>query len=133
MSPRPPASPLRSRLLAGLMAALTTLGALPGGALAQVNLPALGDSVSEDLALGNERRLGEQIMRNVRADPAYLEEPVLDEYLRSLWDPLLAAARQRGDMGPEAAERLAWETSSCATAASTPSRCRAAMSACTWG
>ena len=51
-------------------------------------------------ALGTERALGEQIMREVRRDPDFLDDPVLLEYLTSLWQPLLAAARARGFRRP---------------------------------
>ena len=77
-------------------------------AQAQVRLPALGDSASEDLPVGAERRLGEQIMREVKRDPAYLDDPVLLDYVRSLWAPLLQAARARGDIGPEVDQAFAW-------------------------
>lgn len=100
-----PAGRLRPKLVvAALVAALAAPTTVP----AQVNLPSLGDSASEDLALGNERRLGEQIMQDIWRDPAYLEEPVLDDYLQQLWQPLVDAARRRGDIGTEAGERLAW-------------------------
>jgi predicted Zn-dependent protease len=77
-------------------------------AQAQVRLPALGDSASEDLPVGAERRLGEQIMREIKRDPAYLDDPVLLDYVRSLWGPLLQAARGRGDIGPEIEHAFAW-------------------------
>jgi predicted Zn-dependent protease len=75
------------------------MAALPTPPLqAQVRLPALGETAAEDLSIGAERRLGEQIMREIRRDPAYLDDPVLLEYLQSLWLPLVAAARQLGDI-----------------------------------
>ena len=77
-------------------------------AQAQVRLPALGDSASEDLPVGTERRLGEQIMREIKRDPAYLDDPVLLDYVRSLWAPLLQAARARGDIGPDIEQAFAW-------------------------
>ena len=77
-------------------------------AQAQVRLPALGDSASEDLPVGAERRLGEQIMREIKRDPAYLDDPVLLDYVRSLWAPLLQAARARGDIGPDIEQAFAW-------------------------
>jgi beta-barrel assembly-enhancing protease len=73
-------------------------------------LPALGDPVSESFDVGTERRLGEHIMAEIWRDPDYLDDPVLQAYLQSLWQPLLTAARQRGDIGPELDERLAWHT-----------------------
>ena len=32
-------------------------------------------------------------MRDVRGDPDYLDDPVLQEYLQGLWSPLVAVAR----------------------------------------
>lgn len=90
--------------------ALALLLAQPAWSPAQVNLPALGDAVSADLGLPQERRLGDQIMSDIWRDPAYLDEPVLGDYVQGLWDPLVGAARGRGDIGPEAQERLAWQT-----------------------
>jgi predicted Zn-dependent protease len=77
-------------------------------AQAQVRLPELGDSASEDLPVGTERRLGEQIMREIKRDPAYLDDPVLLDYVRSLWGPLLQAARARGDIGAEIEQAFSW-------------------------
>lgn len=81
-------------------------------ALAQgqaVRLPALGESAAEDFTVGTERRLGDQIMGEVRRDPAYLDDPVLLEYLQSLWAPLVEAARQRGDVDVDTGAQFAWE------------------------
>ena len=56
-----------------------------------------------------ERRLGDQVMREIRRDPDYLDDPLLLEYVQSIWQPLLAAARARGDIGPDTDKRFAWE------------------------
>jgi len=77
---------------------LAGLQALPLPALAQVRLPALGESASDDLSISAERRIGEQIMREGRRDPTYLDDPVLVDYLYTLWAPLVAAARERGEI-----------------------------------
>jgi len=79
-------------------------------ALAQVNLPSLGDAVSEDVGIGAERRLGDQVMRQIRLDPDYLDDPLLLEYVLGIWDPLVAAAKQLGQIGDDTVERFAWET-----------------------
>ena len=95
---------------AALVAALA-LAALPAGApRAQVRLPALGESVSDDVSIGAERRLGEQVMRLVRRDDAYLDDPLLLDYVTSLWTPLVAAARRRGDIGQDIDTAFAWES-----------------------
>jgi predicted Zn-dependent protease len=98
-----------------LSPARRVLALLLAGALAaapvqpQVRLPALGDSVSEDFDVGTERRLGERIMREVWRDAAYLDDPLLLEYVQSLWQPLLAAARARGDVGADVGDAFAWQ------------------------
>lgn len=70
-------------------------------------LPSLGDV--DGLTLADERRLGDRIAASIYRDPDYLDDPVIGDYLQTLWRPLLAAARQRGEVPPELSERLAWE------------------------
>ena len=60
-------------------------------AAAQNNLPALGDSDSAEFSVGAERKIGDEIMREIRVDPDYIDDPLLLEYLQSVWDPLVAA------------------------------------------
>lgn len=100
--------PLRRRALAAVLACAV---ALSGHAplAAQVRLPSLGDAASEDLSVNAERRIGLEIMREARRDPALLDDPVLQAYLETLWQPLLAAARARGDIGQEMADAFPWE------------------------
>lgn len=78
-------------------------------AAAQTRLPTLGDPASQDLSIAAERQLGDAIMREIRADADYLDDPVLLEYLESLFEPLVAQARVRGNIGPDVDARLAWE------------------------
>jgi predicted Zn-dependent protease len=70
-------------------------------------LPHLGDG--SDMTSSAERRLGDKIVRELYRDPDYLDDPVLVEYVQAIWQPLLAAARLRGDVPDELAERFAWE------------------------
>lgn len=72
---------------------------------APVRLPALGESASDDFNLSQEKRIGEQVMREIRRDPAYLDDPQLLDYLSSLWSPLVRTARQQGDIDADT-ERL---------------------------
>ena len=99
---------MRARLVA-LGAAALLAPALLAPTQAQVNLPALGDAVSDNFGISAEKKIGEQIMREIRRDPDYLDDPLLLDYVQSIWQPLLAAARQRGDIGGEANDRFAWE------------------------
>ena len=95
--------PLLTLLAAAMLAS-------PGAPLsAQVNLPALGDSVSQDLDVGTERRLGDRYMRQIRIDPLYVQDPLLREYYDSVWNPLVAAARKLGHISDETQSRFAWE------------------------
>ncbi len=102
---KPSRRPARWRALA--LAAAVALG--PPPALAQVQLPSLGDAEADVFAVGTERNLGEQIMREIRRDPAYLDDPVLLDYVRSIWVRLLQSAQARGEIPAEAASQLAWE------------------------
>jgi predicted Zn-dependent protease len=102
---------MKQKFLPAVLAAALTVGAVaPPAATAQVNLPSLGESSSEDFGVGTERKLGDQIMREVRRDLAYLDDPLLLEYVQSLWKPLLASARQRGEIGNDLEAAFAWET-----------------------
>ncbi len=92
------------------MAAATLLPTLQWPAYAQVRLPSLGESASQDLSVGAERRLGDQIMREARRDPAFLDDPVLQEYLQSIWNPLVAAARKVGNIDADTDHLFAWES-----------------------
>ncbi|MBK9571797.1 MAG: M48 family metalloprotease [Rhodoferax sp.] len=56
-----------------------------------------------------ERRLGERIARELYRDPDYIDDPVLVDYVQGIWQPLLAAARARGDLSDELDQRFAWE------------------------
>ena len=99
---------------AALLTALALLPATPSLAqatravdVATMGLPSLGDGT--DMSIAAERRLGDSIARDIYRDPDYLDDPVLGDYLQSIWQPLLGAARARGDVPAELSERLAWE------------------------
>ena len=90
---RPNPIPFSRRCLAVLLSAML----LGQGAAAQVNLPALGDSVSADVSIGAEKKLGDQVMRQIRPDPDYIDDPLLLEYAQNTWQPLVNAARKPGE------------------------------------
>ena len=99
----------QAALLLALTVGLCGVAALPaaaeGTAPSVVRLPALGEAASDDFNLGQEKRIGEQIMREIRRDPDYLDDALLLDYLQALWQPLVQAARARGDIGADT-ERL---------------------------
>ncbi|MEN9867890.1 MAG: hypothetical protein RL748_3480, partial [Pseudomonadota bacterium] len=75
------------RCLAGLL--ITTMAALP--VLAQNNLPNLGDTVREALSPQLERKLGDEIMRDILRDPDFIDDPMVLEYLGNFGNNLVAA------------------------------------------
>jgi predicted Zn-dependent protease len=85
-------------LLAGALLATTPAGA---------QLPTLGDT--SDMSSSAERKLGERIARELYRDPDYIDDPVLVEYVQGIWQPLLVAARTRGELTTELDERFAWQ------------------------
>jgi predicted Zn-dependent protease len=110
---RRPSFPSLRRSLAA-MVALSLLVA-PGSGVVQAQampsraLPALGDAASEDLTVGAERHLGDRIMQELRRDPDVIDDPLLFDYLQSLWQPLVSAARARGEVSADIDQRYAWE------------------------
>ncbi|MEI7783835.1 MAG: M48 family metalloprotease [Betaproteobacteria bacterium] len=108
MTPPRPTSKLRWRAgLAALLVALhSSLAPAQTGGAAQA-LPALGDGV--DLSIASERRLGDRIARSIYRDPDWLDDAVLGDYLQAVWQPLVKAARLRGDLSADLQERFAWE------------------------
>lgn len=73
------------------------------------NLPALGDSASDDISVPNERRIGDRIMRDIRRDADYLDDPILLEYVQTMMSALIVSSRERGNIPTELDERFAWE------------------------
>jgi predicted Zn-dependent protease len=98
-----------ARALCCALALLMPLQGLQAQVQSQVRLPALGESAAEDFNVSTERRLGDQIMGEIRRDPDYLDDPVLLEYLQALWQPLVDAARTRGDVDVDTGTQFAWE------------------------
>jgi predicted Zn-dependent protease len=94
--------PRAGRSLAALTLALS-LALAP----AQAQLPSLGDG--GEMSTAAERKLGERIARELYRDPDYIDDPVLVEYVQGIWQPLMAAARARGELTPELDQRFAWQ------------------------
>ncbi|MFM6993436.1 MAG: M48 family metalloprotease [Rhodoferax sp.] len=101
---RPTALALVCACLPGLVVPQATLAAEP---LPSNTLPHLGDGA--EMSPAAERRLGDSIVRSLYRDPDYVDDPVTMAYLQSIWQPLLAASRARGELAPEVADVFAWE------------------------
>ncbi len=99
---KPTSPPLRRAALA-----VTLVACLFAQVPAAAQLPTLGES--GELSTSAERRLGERIARELYRDPDYIDDPLLVEYVQSIWQPLLAAARTRGELERELDERFAWQ------------------------
>ena len=55
------------------------------------NLPDLGDSAQAELTPQAERRIGEQIMREIRREPDYVDDPEVSDYVGQVGHRLAAA------------------------------------------
>ena len=92
-------------LLAALLSAaacLPTMGLCasaatdtPPALAPNIGLPDLGDGT--EISPAAERRLGDSIVRSLYRDPDYIDDAILSDYVQSLWQPLLRAARARGE------------------------------------
>ena len=66
---------------------------MPPLAARSIGLPDLGDGT--EISPAAERRLGDSIVRSLYRDPDYIDDAILSDYVQSLWQPLLRAARAR--------------------------------------
>jgi predicted Zn-dependent protease len=80
----------------------------PAPVQAQVRLPALGEAEGDELSIAEERKVGDQIMREIYADPDVIDDPVEYEYVDSVFERLLAASERRGNISAEMKESFAW-------------------------
>jgi len=93
MTSRPRRSGLSLLLSASLLAGLA-IPSLPGVAQTKPDntaLPMLGDAARGDLSPVMERKLGEEIMRDIRRDRDFLDDDPILEYLNAFGSALVAA------------------------------------------
>ena len=57
-----------------------------------INLPDLGDSAQAEVTPQMERRIGESIMREIRRDPDYVDDPEIKDYVNAIGHRLVAAS-----------------------------------------
>ena len=80
------------RLIAGVLAL-----SLAAPMLRADDLPELGDVASNDLSLATEKKIGQQIMHEIRwRDPSYLDDPDVESYLNQLGGRLAAVSSDPG-------------------------------------
>jgi predicted Zn-dependent protease len=103
---RRPAPVLRRLLVAACLSAFAAFAVAPAG-VAQVkpnntSLPLLGDSARGDLSPVLERKLGEEIMRDIRRDRDFLDDDGILEYLNNFGSSLVASfPGARGETGAD--------------------------------
>ncbi len=94
---------LPSRLLRATLVALCCTWPLATSSVGHAQaLPSLGDTEREELSPLMERKVGEQVMRDIRLNRDYLDDAPLLEYLNNFGATLLAARPDaRGEAGYE--------------------------------
>jgi predicted Zn-dependent protease len=97
---------LRRALATLSVSALASLALVSPVSVAQTpnntSLPMLGDTAREDLSPVLERRLGEEIMRDIRRDRDFLDDDPILEYLNNFGSALVAAhPGARGETGAD--------------------------------
>lgn len=81
-----------SRIWVFLLSSVFLLATAPGWSATPTPLPDLGDDSAAVLSAQEERRIGEDFMRQARAQLDILDDPELNEYLRFLGKRLTATA-----------------------------------------
>ncbi|MGV8899017.1 MAG: M48 family metalloprotease [Burkholderiaceae bacterium] len=91
---------LLRRSLSLALIVTTCVGPLAPLPVAALGLPTMGDSSSDTLSPLMERKLGEEIMRDIRRNPDYLDDAPVLEYLNAFGSSLVAARPEaRGEAG----------------------------------
>jgi predicted Zn-dependent protease len=83
-----PLSRLASRWISATIAVALSISPM---ALAQQNLPELGDPSGADMSAPQERKLGESVIRQIRLSGGYLSDPEVNGYLNELGNRLVTA------------------------------------------
>jgi predicted Zn-dependent protease len=73
---------------------------------ARTSLPNLGDA--SELSPAAERRLGNRIAKELYRDPDYIDDAIVGDYVDEIWQPLLVAARLRGELPSTLDDAYAW-------------------------
>jgi predicted Zn-dependent protease len=100
LSPRPRRVMPVLSLVAAAVLAFSAPALLTPSVLQAQALPNLGGTDGEELSPLMERRLGEQVMNNIRRDRDYVGDPIVLDYLNQAGGVLLSSSPEaRGDAG----------------------------------
>jgi len=80
--------PSANRRISAMLAVALAISPM---ALAQQNLPELGDPSQAVMSAPQERKLGESVMREIRLSGGYLSDPEVNGYLNELGNRLVTA------------------------------------------
>jgi beta-barrel assembly-enhancing protease len=102
------------------VAAAVAASALAPSSLAQASRPA--DSVATpsvsglpsmggagEMSLIQERKIGDSIAKQLWRDPDLLDDPLLQAYVDGVYAAIVAAARDRGELDADMADKFAWK------------------------
>ena len=70
-------------------------------------LPSLGENT--EITLGQELKIGQSVTREIVRDPDYVNDPVLVEYVETIWQNLRETSLNKGYLNQELNDRFAWE------------------------
>lgn len=89
--------PLRTTLLIGVLTAAAPVFSHGEAPLLGQNLPELGEVASEDFSLATEKKIGQQIMREIRQrEASYLDDNDVEAYLNQLGGRLAGVSSDPG-------------------------------------
>jgi len=88
---------MHGRVPAVLVAALVALAAGTASGQSHIELPEIGDSAGAIISQEQEKKIGEQFMRQVRRYAPLVSDPELNEYIQSLGDSIAEHTDYYGD------------------------------------
>ncbi len=70
-------------------------------------LPSLGENT--EMTLGQELKIGQSVTREIVRDPDYVNDPVLVDYVETIWQNLRETSLSKGYLNQELNDRFSWE------------------------
>ena len=69
-------------------------------------LPSLGENT--EMTLGQELKIGQSVTREIVRDPDYVNDPVLVDYVETIWQNLRETSLSKGYLNQELNDRFSW-------------------------